>query len=603
MISVFYAVLIIIISSIVGLAILKVISRGSVLDKWSGEIAIAPLAGAVSVMCISQMLAHVLTMRQISIAFILVLFICLLYLRADYNNIMRELVQHRSTLFIMLFIIIMLNYPSIMKGEMVSVHQANNDIMFYLSTMDWMQDHTILQTVSFTAESPYYVCAEYIFSNTRYGADVLGALMMSTFGLESYEIFGILGAVLSTMSSLVFYYFGRHVLKLPRLASIIILAIVGLNFGWVDLITQHYIPQIFGIGCLIGFTASLMKLYLTDKKRYIFLTALFLTGTATSYAEFAAYLVAIYIIVFGVMFFYRRTEKKTYLIHVLGAGVLSFVLNPIGMFIAVKFNLEILSRVSVSVSSIDAYSGNMKTFSSWVARALGSLDPLGITEGTLKNFYVGSLILLVVLAAALLVINIVKYRDRVLVSVLGILLFLLAYAAYFRSLIFAYGEHKHLVSIAPFLWTFAIYFIYNIVHRMKGRNWKLIGAAMGTTAIVISGFFSINKTYPVDQLYYFDSALMELEQAANLVPAGELIGLASPQYKIQHGFVYALKNHKVKQVIETNNSYFTIVQNPYDLEPTRYMVYDYSDIPREQISGDIIWSNNSMALVDHGIKE
>ena len=603
MISVFYAVLIITTCSIIGLAILKVISRGSVLDKWGGELAIAPLAGAVFVMCISQMLAHVFTMKQISIVFILVLFICLLYLRVDYNNIMRELMQHRSALFIILFIIIVLNYPSIMKGEMVSVHQANNDIILYLSTMDWMQDHTLLQTVSFTTESPYYVCAERIFSTTRYGADVFGALMMSTFGLESYEIFGILGAVLSTMSSIAFYYFGRHVLKLSRLASIIILAIVGLNFGWVDLITQHYIPQIFGIGCLIGFTASLMKLYLTDKKRYIFLTALFLTGTATSYAEFAAYLVAIYIIVFGVMFFYRRTEKKTYLIHVLGAGVLSFVLNPIGMFIAVKFNLEILSRVLVSVSSIDAYSGNMKKFSSWIARALGSLDPSRIAEGTFKNFYVGSLILLVVLAAALLVINIVKYRDRVLVSVLGILLFLLAYAAYFRSLIFAYGEHKHLVSIAPFLWTFALYFIYNIVHRMKGRNWKRIGAAMGTTAIVISGFFSINKTYPVDQLYYFDSTLMELEQAANLVPTGELIGLASPQYRVQHGFVYALKNHKVKQVIEINNSYFTIVQNPYDLEPTRYMVYDYRDIPREQISGDIMWSNNSMALVDHGVKE
>jgi len=138
---------------------------------------------------------------------------------------------------------------------------------------------------------------------------------------------------------------------------------------------------------------------------------------------------------------------------------------------------------------------------------------------------------------------------------------------------------------------------------MKGRNWKRISAAMGTTAVVIFGLFTINKTYPVDQLYHFDSTLMELEQAANLVPAGELIGLDSPQCPIQHGLNYALKNHKVKQVTETNNSYFTMLQIAHDSEPTRYMVYDYRDIPREQILGDIIWSNNSMALVDHGIKE
>lgn len=602
--------------TILGLAITKFLNLENNASNTEKNISksqywsIVPLLGAITLVCILQSITIFFTIQVIKYIMFGLMILLIFYIKEYIKWFFICIKDNKYICLIIGFSLFILNYPVAIKNQLISFQNTNNDIIYYLASMDWLQNHTILEPVTYTLEYPFYSLAEFMIKTTRFGTDLLGALFMAMFNLEAHEIFFILTSSLAIMSILAVYFFMSYGLKLSKRIILIATIVTAIGGNWAHLIASQYAPQIFGMGCLLTFTVFLIKLYEQKTKKLIFLTALFLIGTLTVYAEYAAYLLAIFIAI-GIGNFCIDKEKRNireYLPAVY-AGLLSFVLNPFGMFTAIKFNLSILFKSLDSVSNIDPFSGKVLSLPDLVAKVLGMIEPTQLQQGLSARLdysidivgyvYSATLILILIIGIIIVTNGMIKGTSKLKYTMTYIMTFFIGYTIYFHSIRYGYGEYKHITSMAPFIVVFIAYFINN--YEIKNLWDKFIRGAVYASISIIIMFNLANLfiNYRPENFFYFDDEVMELQEAIEIIPENEEIGVINSLAPIQHSIVYALKDTPIR-LTGDDYSYFSLLLD-IDYVSTKYMIREYYGDGKKDIFNpyDIIWHNSRFAITEY----
>lgn len=589
--------------SIPGAAVLKVVNRKNSKFVLSSYALLIPLTGAASIMIIAQFSSLLLTMNQFALLYPILFLFSIYVLRNNIVSGCKKIIQnYKAELTILFLMTVFLLYPVFSRQELGTYQYVNNDGMFYLSTISWLKEHTLLEVSTFSGK-PFYDTALYIFKSTRFGLDTLGAFFASLFNKESHEILSILGASAGVMSAGAIAYFLKYTFKMPKWPQMVGLCLIGFNFGWIDLMIKQYMPQIMGIGCLVSFIFLLLRVFQTNKLSDGILAGIFLNATASSYAEFSSYMGFIFLIFMVIFFFYQPKGKGKfkYLKAPIFSGIFSIIVNPVGFFVAVRFYLNFIKNTEVgSYGNFDAYGGNMMPWQQWISKSFGSGYLYGGSAG-FENLgkYLFIYIILIVIAVFVVVFllyMIIKNKNVIDICLLSIILLFFVIAVNFRISKFAYGEFKHISSFFAIFLMASIYVIYTAISQLKSK--KYIGNTIGillSICVLCFSLYSSLKAYSIP-LFFYGENVKELHQAAQLIPATEPIAIDTGDVSAVHRMIYGVQDHTIILVHPSQNSYYNWPL--YDRLP-RYVVYDKSRGTIEtDIEGSVIWANDTFMLVD-----
>lgn len=592
MVYLVYLFVILLIFYVTGAVVLK--GLGALLKTdWTDKVIIAPVAGAAFMMCISQLLALILPASVIAKVWWILFFILSLWKGKDIFTALYGFVKkHWMFLLGCLAAFCIVAWPMVRSGQLLSLQYANNDIIYYLSTMDWLKDHTLLETVQYGEASPYFLCAQYILSTTRFGSDVLGSVMMQMTYLEAYQIFSFLGVIYVVLTGFSVYYFVCNVLKIREGYGTVISFAALACFSWKELLIMQYVPQMLGICTLTMFVFLLIDFFVSDDGLSKVLTSLFLVATASTYAEFASYMLIIYVGIVVIQMIYTKQWGKTIKDAIL-IGVTAIIFNPLGFYIAVKFNLKTLENVG----SIDAFNGNIRRLLDVVAGLIGG--PVTAVFGGSSLLLNGYKLLLAggsVCFLGFLIYLLIKKRTKLLAFITWILLFFAGYEVYFHATRLAYGEYKHIFSISVMMVVILLYFVYEVD---EGRKYKI---CFTVTALVLLALNAKNYriSYPDNVVIKYDDTLEEVSEGLELVPKYEKTGILGNAHYIQHQLVYAARNSKVQLMGEGVNSYFSMLGIPLNNELPDYILCLKDSEELETVTGgayETLWQNERFMIV------
>lgn len=494
----------------------------------------------------------------------------------------------KAFLMMILAAILLWSVPLLASDGLTSIQSWNNDIMYYLSSMDWLKDHNSMQKVLYNDNNPYYWCAEYMQERTRTGFDGLGSFIMELSGLEAYEIFTSLGIVFGIIMLFHIYFVSGSVLNMRKKSRLLLLALIICSCRFEELLIYQYIPQICGISFLILFIG--LMIHIVNKKIFSHgILALVMAGIISVYAEYCAYLLVIYMSAFIVGGVVKKDRKK--MIFMIKEGFFALLINPVGIYRAVKINLFIFHNVQVDMDQIDPFYGKVSTTLNAFAQSLGLLQTEGY--GEVLQILICIMLFLCFLFFIFLIFSYVKrIRDSNKVYLLTVLVFLFIYEIYFRLISYGYGEYKHLLSLTSFLLMFTLYIAHWVCDFWQPCKIVKVVLIGFITCITISGVISNIKFFDKDSLYYYDSSVEQLEEGARLVPIGETIGVSGTPASI-HGMVYGLRSRPTT-ILANNISYF-----PFSKEgASRYRMYEGMLNEREaEMNEEMIWSNGRFYLI------
>jgi len=480
--------------------------------------------------------------------------------------------------------------PFLDRTELISIQVWNNDIIYYLASMEWLKGHGSFMQVTYDSTHPLYWCAEYMLTRTRTGFDGYGAFIMSLFGLEAHEIFSCMGLVFGVTILFHVYYLFSMPYRIPwriKAAAIILIALAG---RVEELLIYQYVPQLLGISLFLLFAALVVPFFMETERTGKGLLALILSGIITAYAEFCAYLVVFY--AGAAIIAYRKGKKDAFKKGWL-EGVMAILLNLAGTYRAIKLNLFVLINAESSMENIDPFHGEAVSAFDAIVQLFGA-RPAGSFEGTAEKLY---LILLLFMMAGLLFLwgrylwKIADERKEFCVLFAGFWFF---YELYFRLIKYRYGEYKHLLSGTVFLLVLSIYAGYRSIEglRAKRTGWALYGII--GCFLIGTGMYKIKENLLDREFYYYDHTLMELKEAAAMVPVTEAIGVGGTPASI-HGMVYALKDSPAV-ILSNYISYF-----PYSEEASaRYQLYegDYREHEGNR-NESFVWGNERFYLLEN----
>lgn len=607
--SIFLALVLICICTLIGLAFFKLLENKEEQSNFSlnNKILIAPITGAGILMCLSQILSIIFTMNQVANIIPIVIIYCIFILRNNFSSGFKTIfTKHITELIIGYILLIYYLYPLLTRSELSSYVYFNNDGMYYMTNIDWLQNHTLLSEFSIET-MPFYETSHYILESTRFGFDILGALFASFFSIEAFQIFTLMSGAFALMAVAAITYFLKTSFGMPYKAQMVGFIIVGSAFVWNELILKQYSPQILGIGFFICFVFSLLQLYQNYKMSTFILTAFYLNATASAYAEFAGYMVFAFVII-GLIFFLKKgtfKERITRLKMPILSGIMSIIINPVGFIVAVRFNLLILTKTSAGgpnsyTPSGDPFNGNTMSIKEWLIKliGLGKLD--SNTPGTsfIWNLLFIFVCLLAVVSGICFCIILIKKHTALDWAMFGLMTTFLIIAAVYHFDRFAYGEYKHVSSIFPIFLMVSIYSIYSVFSNFstyKNIIRVTVPSIFMIVFIISSGISSrVLYQYP---LYFYDNSLLELRNAANFIPQTEPIAITSSNFSINHRIIYALKNRNIQINSPSKSSYYSW---PLYSELPRYIVYDKSTPIEDRAAGTIIWENDIFLLLDSG---
>lgn len=190
---------------------------------------------------------------------------CIWYLKSQRKNAVIFIKTQWKLLGLLLLCLIFMGFPILAQNELCSIQSTNNDIQYYLATMDWLYEHNLREPIIYSDSMPYFLCAEKIIHSTRFGYYILGALFMACFKLSAHQVFTGLGIVSILIANLAANFFLVNILSVPERYGKFLLLFLSVSYNWYSLLLLQYLPQILGIAGLIGFISSSM-LWLIDKK-------------------------------------------------------------------------------------------------------------------------------------------------------------------------------------------------------------------------------------------------------------------------------------------------------------------------------------------------
>lgn len=565
--------------------------------NYEDKIVLCPLIGIAAMLCISQWLIMAFSATVISVIWMCILFACLLFFGKEIFGSMKNYIINNKVLLIITFIVFtFFAFPLIAENSFISFQYSNNDIIYYLSTMDWLKGHSLMNSISYSDAHPYFLCADYILSTTRFGTDILDCVFMQLYGLQSHEIFSFMGIVYIALSGHIVYFFTNKVLKISNIYSYLIVAAILLNFTWKDLIILQYIPQILGICFLLAFTALLINYFVTKNTLSMALTSLFLIGTASTYSEFSSYMFIFYLGFTIIEICYSKQFFKT-VKNVIYIGLLAIAMNPLGFFIAVKFNLTIFLKVCDSPNNIDSYHGNILSFFDIVAKCLGAPKTETILTPSNVMIYKAAMIIVFGLFISLIAYMLCKHRNKITMFILWIMCFFAGYELYFHSVKLAYGEYKHLISIAVITVIIFFYFLYKLECK---RKIKILFLAFTVFAALITvKNYTVSYQDPLMELCTYNDLLSDVENGLSLVPSDENIGLLGNDHYKQHQLIYAAKDHNVQLMGTGINSYYSMLGMNLNNECPNYILcfVNEPDLNELDYSYEQIWCNERFKIM------
>lgn len=552
------------------------------------EVYLIPLIGLIGIINIIELCNLFIPVQIIAIFLFITIIYIGVWLRREIFSAVMLLCKNKSLLVLMFVASVLFSYPVMIQNELVSFQVENNDIMYYLSSMDWLASHTSTEEVIYSDNAPFYWCAEYMLERTRIGFDGFGAFIMCLFGLQAHQVFSDLGILFIVLSIPSMYYLLGVVLRIKEKKRNIYIVIALLGSGWGEQLIYQYVPQILGIVCLMTFIGVAILFLLEEQKDKGMLMAWILAGTVAVYAEFAAYLFVIYLCLCGIIVHRRKSLMRIKVPIVY--GFVGLLLNPIGIYRGIKLNLFVLMNAQGSMENIDPYAGNIMEYYNAFGKMFGLL-PCKENDSNLSMFIMILLIESIGVVLVLFVSYGIWIKDNYKTAFLGITGFFIGYEIYFRNIRYAYGEYKHLLTIAGFMILMLLYILDKLQDIHKYRKWILAMEWSAIGIIGICGCFHIGNTVLRKDLYFYNHELIELADAACLLPQEEVMGISGSPATI-HGEVYALRDRN-GTILANNISYY-----PFSFLPsTRYRVYEGNHLSEE--NEKIVWSNGRFTIVEN----
>jgi hypothetical protein len=558
-------------------------------------------------------------MKQAGILFVIVLIVGSCFYSKEYiGECFQTISKSKIIVFCIVMVPLVLSFPAILRGELLSIQKDNNDISLYLSTMEWYQNHTILDPIVVDPRYPWNELVDMMMNRnkTRLGIDFFGALWTGIFGLEPHQTFSPIGVLFAVMLSLAAYGFAGFALKMSEKSSGYVLVLVGFCSVQFHLLYMQYVPQILGIACLLAFAASLIKVIFEEEEKLLFFTSFYLSGVLNVYCEYALHILLLTAVVVVITIIIKKNLKSC--VTAVKTGLLSAVCNPVGFFLALRFNFSIFTRVRTNTfNNIDPWSGHEISFSQVWAYMLGISDTAvirgflskifrnnnGIIEivSNMYNIIVPVLFMVVVL---LIITAIIKNNNnsKYMLIYTGMYAALLLILLYFKLKYFVYGEYKQLVMLFPFMMIMVVYCLESRRYNNKIiEKIIFVGNKAFIIILLLLNLLQIYRNIRSD-FFYYDKELADFGTAVNaLVPRDEAVGISLENYPITGGALYALRNHAVairKKNTSYLGSFMTNKVTIYDIQHVNNN--DIQHVNNNDFNFETLWRDSRYQLVKKG---
>ena len=548
---------------------------------------LSPLIGVCIITAIAQTANVFFPIRVITPFFCLLLIALSLLFHKDIVNEFVDFFQWWWYLLAVLVIVVIYSIPLLYKNQLQSIQYFNNDIIYYLSSMGWLKDHTVLEKVEYNQHHMFNWCANYMLDRTRIGLDEFGAFMMSLFHLEAHQIFSNIGLVLIGIAAFTFSFLEETNFHHGKIRKILLLLVFNLAVGWSELFELQYLPQIFGITCLL----LLVCLYGTLQnnsnlnKSAVNLFSIVTSGLISIYAEFTVYIVGFYLIAI-ITKWIRYRHGRDIIQNTVKYILSSIFWNIPGFIRCLKINFFVFANVGGDQANIDPYNGVLMSIPNVMAKVLG-MSLINLYRSRLQTALSAVTIIVFILTMLLIAIFIVQQRET-LYYWGEILAYVLLLEVYMRVSSYGYGEYKHLLTISAIVIWLILYSLDTIRARAP-KKVTVIASELLMLIVSCSAGYRIYKQYFTVPFYYYDNSLMDLKYASKLVPEGESLGLSGTPGSI-HGMLYALQDADTT-ILFNNTSYYPYSELPF----SRYRVYE-EDITQME-GADVIWNNGRFSIV------
>lgn len=535
------------------------IYKKNILEESKGILLMSPILGAIIMVCLGETLFLFFPMKNMLLIYSLGIGILLFYKKKTLMKLKKYL-EIKAYIFISLISGFLVSIPAFKRIEFNSPQIVNNDIAFYLSSMDWIYKNSYLNfkdLLKISPNMPYYALATYMIRETRIGTEVLGSQIMSLFFLEPHQIYFALGIAITMTTVITFSFLFYYVLKQNEKRTKIFLIIISVSLVWFELQRMQYVPQILGVGAMVLFLSVLLLFLEEDRLENKKLLGIAFAGTLSIYAEFSMYIFIYFIVTVVVCLIYCKKEKFKKIYAMIKGCLLGIIFSPFGVYKAIKFNLMILKQTKL-LGNIDSFDGIimskyivLSNFFGLKVRAndFHNISNIHFSDLDTWTRILNIILLLTMLGIFIMIIYIQVYKRTKINVVLGsLLLFFILNELSFRKLHFGYGEYKFLLSINMITITIILYFylqVYSELIKLEKR--KIVLKILTVEAVIfyiIVNFanilYMIRKDY-----YYYDNKLIELREISKKLPKDSFIDIPGV-YNDVHSSVYALKDRKVR---------------------------------------------------------
>ena len=502
-----------------------------------------------------------------------------------YGLIARRLSLHDKALLVITVIpMTVAGLPQIWKDELFISVLWNNDSGYYISSIDWIKTHTILNSVEYTATYPFYSLADYMLKTTRIGMDVAGAFLANVFHLESYQVFPVIG-VLSIVMIMISVYEVINCFSGNQLIAMVFAVLAAISGNSIALLGGQYVPQLFGISLLLLSICEIDSLFCRQDKETTIITGLTLSGLIATYCEFSVYLVPFCII----YFIYFLIKRELHIIGLAKAAAATILFNIYAIIRTIKFLWMIFSRVNNSgITDIDP-KGTMIEIQRLLCMLLGIPDDWGMPSAfEVHNIYyfIGILVVLITVFLVVLLAHKQKMRIKWRLFVVWMIIFI-SYELYFRFSGGGYPEYKHVSSGYVFIFCMLGCVLSQISSTRMVYRFGQIGLISGLGCYVIFGLINPLRN-SIESNVGVDHTVMKLRNAVNqIVPENVEIEIDDAIPIMAYtGAVYALKDRP----LNLNSKSFSYLQyfNSFDdNDPSKYIICSKNATTASSFTNDV----------------
>ena len=583
-----YALLSLIIFWMVGYFIMRVFKIGE--DRLSRNPLFPVLFGFCGLLLILMTLGLLIPIHFVSAFVVIAVFVVLLlHAREIYHKLVLN-TSKGDKIYVAAVSIPMLlaGLPQLLRNELYIAVLQNNDFGYYISSMDWLKNHTLLAEVGYSASHPFYSMADYMLTLTRIGTDVTGAFLMDVFHLEAYQVFPLtavigIALIMIAVYEVIYCFCGNQFIS----AAIAIMA--AINGNNVSLIGRQYMPQLIGMALMLLSLFEIDHLFRNHDREAVIVSGLILSGLLATYCEFVVYIVP-FCLVYAAFFLLK---KELHILALVKAAAIMILFNLFGFVRAIRFLLTIFSTVSGSgITGIDPMSSMLEPM-----RLTGMLVGLSDNiEWTMHPIYyvAGTALLAGIIICLVLVIVMNRTGMQWMLFLVWAAVFLM-YEVYFKLSGGGYPEFKHASSGCLFVFCM-IGILVSQIPRVRR-----IGLYGQITIITLLGIFVYGGLFlPVKESirthFYINHDIMELREAADLlVPSNEEIELDDSIQTINYmGAAYALKD-RILNLNTGASSYLQFFNQFKDDDPSAYVVYPRT-LELSLAEEELVWMNEKYIL-------